>query len=374
MKITSFAFRDPETGWHLSETRLDSLNLLVGGSGVGKTRILRALTFVARQANNKQNLSGSAEWTIAFEAGGSTIVWSARVGAKDGPLQIGEESPGEFKLEVLLKDGAVLVERGSETFSFEGRVLPAKLNREHSALSLLEREAAIQPIVQELNRVAVLDAKTDAHMFPRSFLDETLRYVYPDGKLDITLREGRTRYAQPTLLAYLVNRLDPEKFSRVRSQFCDVFPVDDVDIKERELEDGQVHLMLRVRDRGSKHWIEEPDISDGMLRTLKLLIEVTFAAPGSVFLIDELENGMGTNCLPEAAQSILERTDCQFIITSHHPYVISNLPLTSWKLVSRRVSEVTVVPAHELHALEGASQRQAFWKLINSPEYEHALS
>jgi predicted ATPase len=157
------------------------------------------------------------------------------------------------------------------------------------------------------------------NVLQRSTLDDITRWIYPDGKLDIIMREPRTRRAHPTLLAYVVNRVKPERFSQIRDQFCDIFPVDDVDIKERELSDGQVQLVLRIRDRGSSTWIEEAEMSDGMLRTLKLLIEISFAAPGNVFLVDEIENGMGTNCLPEVTRAMLNRLDCQFVITSHHP-------------------------------------------------------
>ena len=43
MKINNFNFRNNSQNWHLENTYLDNLNLLVGASGVGKTRILKAL-------------------------------------------------------------------------------------------------------------------------------------------------------------------------------------------------------------------------------------------------------------------------------------------------------------------------------------------
>ncbi len=124
MKIKTFEYRDLDTGWHLNVMDFDQINLLVGASGVGKTKI--------------------------------------------------------------------------------------------PALSLLEPEAVIQPIAGELNRIAVIEARPDIHVAQRSVLDDVVRYIYPEGKLDIMLREPRTRRAHPTLLAYMINRLKPEKFARIR--------------------------------------------------------------------------------------------------------------------------------------------------------------
>ncbi len=42
MEILTFEFQDGATGWTLEPMSLDSFNLLVGLSGAGKTRIVRA--------------------------------------------------------------------------------------------------------------------------------------------------------------------------------------------------------------------------------------------------------------------------------------------------------------------------------------------
>ena len=44
---------------------------------------------------------------------------------------------------------------------------------------------------------------------------------------------------------------------------------------------------------------------------------------GSVILIDEFENSLGVNCLDEITEDVVkESRRLQFILTSHHPYII----------------------------------------------------
>ena len=44
MFIKKFKYKDHVTGWELEETEFEEINLLVGASGVGKTKILEAIT------------------------------------------------------------------------------------------------------------------------------------------------------------------------------------------------------------------------------------------------------------------------------------------------------------------------------------------
>jgi hypothetical protein len=43
MKILELAYEDKATGWKLNPVQFSDLNLLVGVSGVGKTKILKAI-------------------------------------------------------------------------------------------------------------------------------------------------------------------------------------------------------------------------------------------------------------------------------------------------------------------------------------------
>lgn len=112
-----------------------------------------------------------------------------------------------------------------------------------------------------------------------------------------------------------------------------------------------------------------------MYKTLFHLFGIALAPRGSVFLIDEVENSLGANCLPGLFERFLAISDdVQFIVTSHHPYVINNVPVDQWKLVTRNGSDVTVRSGRDIESLQTSSKLDAFTLLINSPEYEEGIA
>ncbi len=64
----------------------------------------------------------------------------------------------------------------------------------------------------------------------------------------------------------------------------------------------------------------------------------------------------------------------QFILTSHHPYVINKIPIETWKIVQRAGSTVTLRSARDIPALMGRSRHDAFIRLINLPEFEGGIA
>ena len=72
--IRTFAYKDLDTGWTLQEMRLDALNLLVGLSAVGKTRILEALLDVRRAALIGARGVPSSKWKLVLEVDGEPFV------------------------------------------------------------------------------------------------------------------------------------------------------------------------------------------------------------------------------------------------------------------------------------------------------------
>ena len=139
MKIKTFEYRDLETGWHLNVMDFDQVNLLVGASGVGKTKILRALTSVARQAF-RESSPGSAEWTLTFDGAGADTTWSARVRAGEAPLQLAEARSNEFEEELVRKDGAILIDRRTDSFVIEGKEIPHRAELLHRDLAPRKRQ------------------------------------------------------------------------------------------------------------------------------------------------------------------------------------------------------------------------------------------
>jgi len=102
------------------------------------------------------------------------------------------------------------------------------------------------------------------------------------------------------------------------------------------------------------------------------IAELYLCADGTVILIDEFENSLGINCIDEVTRSIVSsRRSLQFIITSHHPYIINNINFKNWKLITRKAGVVKSYDATRF--ISGESKHQAFTQLINLDEYVEGI-
>jgi predicted ATPase len=105
------------------------------------------------------------------------------------------------------------------------------------------------------------------------------------------------------------------------------------------------------------------------------LFELALAPAGTVVLIDEFENSLGVNCLSQVTEHLLERAgDLQFLLTSHHPYIINNVPIRDWLVVTRHGGTVKVLDASQLPALNTKSHQDKFTLLMNLREYERGVA
>jgi hypothetical protein len=91
--------------------------------------------------------------------------------------------------------------------------------------------------------------------------------------------------------------------------------------------------------------------------------ELYLAPENSIILIDEFENSLGVNCLDSVTELVLENKKLQFIITSHHPYIINNVSPAYWKIVTRKAGLITVRDSKYFHISE--SRQKAFIDLID---------
>ncbi len=109
-----------------------------------------------------------------------------------------------------------------------------------------------------------------------------------------------------------------------------------------------------------------------MYKTLMQISECYFAAEGTVILIDEFENSLGVNCINVLSDLLSESRNLQFIITSHHPYIINKVGMEHWKIVTRKGGVVTAKDAKDFGL--GKSRHEAFMQLINLDEYNEGIS
>jgi len=90
--------------------------------------------------------------------------------------------------------------------------------------------------------------------------------------------------------------------------------------------------------------------------------------------MDEYENSLGINAINFFPSFLADiETDKQFIITSHHPYIINKIPVENWFIFHRKGSEIKIRYGRENVERFGRSKQQRFIQLINDPFYNEGV-
>jgi energy-coupling factor transporter ATP-binding protein EcfA2 len=390
MGISSFEFRDRRLGWSVSTFPFERLNLLVGQSGAGKTRILTSLRAVAGAASGAATSLYQCGWTVEVATGGHAYRWTAETGAAPGTRRVGmsvplvdgddeveedgqEDADPPFQEERLVCDGVELFARTAQGVVIHGAAAPL-LKVTESLISMLREDEGVRPLVQFFERFVLSRATARSFRLvydPQRLQREGVRF----GSLASLRADTRLPLA---LKAWILQDRFPEEFGRLVEGYREIFPTVNTlrFVKSEELLPeserqaavfGPVQFVdLAIEEQGISRLVRFGSMSLGMRRALNHLLELELAPEGSVILVDEYENSLGVNCLPGLTEHLQShRRDLQFILTSHHPYVIENIDRRFWKVVTRKGGDVTVRAADTFPALNTRSRQSAFIQLLD---------
>ncbi|WOB67468.1 AAA family ATPase [Microcystis aeruginosa] len=379
MKLLRLSYQDLSSGLSIDSCKFfPDLNLLVGISGAGKTSILKAISNLKRIANG-ESING-VKWDVELLTNdhvryhwlGEFEVRKARSLIKIEEDEV-NSNDGENKVsiirETLLKDQEVLIARNQEVIEFKHSKTP-KLASYLSCIELFNQEEDVFPVRQEFNKMVFNPLKFN---ISSSTLDKILRdYEYTSLS---ELQSSQLPISDKLLITY---KKYPDTFEIIKRKFLDIFPqVEDLKIEFLEpfkLGDLLVSLTriglleelprIQIKEKNSHVWILDPNISSGMIKSLMFLATIELSPDGSVILIDEFENSLGVNCLDTLTEDLLVNyRDLQFIITSHHPYIINNISPAYWKIVTRKGGVIQVHNAADFHISK--TRQKAFIDLIN---------
>ncbi len=374
MKINTFEFKDKSRQWRLSETSFEKLTLLVGASGVGKTQILRAI-HALKEISEGESINGIS-WRVNFNTvSGNTFQWEGEFEEKEIPVFDSDEDESVEKIskiifEKIYKNDELLVDRRKDRIVFKGSET-IKLTREKSLLNHLE-EDFVNEMKEEIGKIKLSD-HSDSLKEPFKI---NLFNANNLAKKFNTLKKIRQADLDIRVKLFLAFKSERKTFSKIKERFIDIFPhVEDIKIAPIEFEDDDVPVFMKeypfiqIKEIGVPKWVRQNRISSGMFRSLIHISELYLSTEGTLFLIDEFENSLGINCIDELTSDILQsRRDLQFILTSHHPYIINSISFKNWKLVTRTKGVVKTRDAFELNL--GKSKHGAFMQLLQLEEYQ----
>lgn len=375
MRIKSFEFKDLKTGWELEKLEFQRLNLLVGASGVGKSMILRNLLSVLDYKNVSEK--NPAEWNIEIDSEETSYQWSGKTNSGIAGTAfknfskydlLRHKEPSTFANELISINGSAIAKRVEIDYMkheiyYSNNKIP-NLNKLQSLLETIsEKEMddfrkTLEEYVNLSNaRMGIFSLLALPLDNPYAREDIVPNYSSWQGDIFKFNEEVDIR-----TLYYLQNSND-SRFFDIAQDFLDIFPnIHNIEIKAFA-EPHYTEYVLFITEEGVDHPIPAEDISQGMRTTLAHIITLHLAPENSVILVDEFENSLGVNCL-DAVVDLINNNErnIQFILTSHHPYIINNIPMKNWKVVLREGAKVRAVDAEELGL--GKSKHEAFNQLI----------
>jgi hypothetical protein len=305
MRIEKLSYHNHVTGWQLAPVEFGSVNLLVGVSGVGKTRILEVIRSLKKIAFgtpwHNEFLSG-VEWDITFSTDHD---WNYRWNGKfsivnncdciineSGEKMYPWDKP-ELESEELYLNDECLAHRKDGIVKFGSQTMP-KLSLSDSVIKIFQSEEKITPIIKGL--LLIIDSQTQS----------STRWV---GSSIPSQIEGLSLSDIRNVNGTLVDRLglvqinDRQMFDRIKSDFIEIFPqVENFRILTEQTrfewsKKVSSVFSLELKETVVDRWITQSNLSMGMLKTLAHITEIYLLAEGSILLIDEFENSLGVNCI-----------------------------------------------------------------------------
>ena len=371
MRLISYEYHDPiQPSWNFNKIELEKINLFVGESGSGKTRILNTIMNFGRFVVINEFKGG--KWKISFEQNEKVYVWEVEsIETPEGDQSVTKEI---LSVEVDNQVEEVIVDRTEENFSFSGKDLPI-LSRNSLSVFLLREEPIIKPIHQGFTLILRRSFFLDELQFNIRY--EPISLVLADkikDKLDFT--EIFKLNLNLNTRLYLLKRNFPDLFREIEEFYKSIFPfVRKFDVKELgEFTPKKMHAgfvpVFAIKENYVESWLTVQDLSSGMQKVLLLITDILTAPDSTVYLVDEYENSLGVNAvnfLPTFLQDYGGKN--QFILTSHHPYLINNIPVKDWFIFHRKGSNVIIKYGKEIEEKFGKSKQKAFVQLINDPFY-----
>jgi predicted ATPase len=367
MKILEYEFS--EKYWNFQKVEFQNINLIVGDSGAGKTRLLNTLFNLGSQVA-KSNLIGVGHWGIKLSLEEDIYDWKVSTTTEKNQAFVVEEQ--------LSLNTKLILERKGVECTFDGGI-SRNLPKNEMSISNLREEELIKPLYEGFSK-----------MLRRRFFSDELEKIsnFWLANQRALMKIGETRdlfelYKVDPPLNYrlfVLKKYFPKIYTKIVSTYKEVFRfIDDVEIKNSDdLQNTGIPFsgipIFCIKEQNVAKWLRVDELSSGMQKVLLIITDLYALPKDVVYMIDEYENSLGVsaiNILPEILFS--GEVPFQVFVTSHHPYIIKNFPVEYWYIAHRNGSNVEFEYGKELISRYKVSNQDQYTQLINDPIYSEGV-
>lgn len=367
MRIKKISYQDLSADFGMEGIEfLEEKELLVGKSGAGKTQILSAIHMAAQLALGRlYEVVNAFELTMEFsilDDGNREVhyVWNVNADFVPPFSEKTKDSNVMIKKESLCSDYETLFIKNEMMFQIlDYKSAPMPKDNE-SLISQYRKERQIRDIFLEFATICLRDIESDMR---KTRTEEQYSDICRNCSQEPNLLEYMGELLSPFEQYGILQRMDGSDYAAFSEDILEccqeIFPeIEEISYRK----DSFQKYGIAIRTGG--RWITQQSISSGMLKAIWIVIRLKLLPKNSIFLLDELENGLGINCIENVCDLILnEREDVQVIATSHHPYIINNIPMENWMIVRRDDGRITSHRATEFSL--GRSRHDAYLQLVN---------
>ncbi|WP_445945777.1 AAA family ATPase [Shewanella sp.] len=376
MIIKSLIFKDSINKIEISKINFDHMTAFVGTSGAGKTTIMHALATIKNIAMGESSPGDS--WDFEFIDNQKRLVnWKGKF-SNSIDLDDDEEEVSSIDYEEVIVGGVTIIDRKKDKTLLNGISLPS-LDKYKSMLYILRDDELLKTIYSSIERIILISNDCHSHtkadalrLVSSTFINQVKKVLKDDNCLGI--KDIKDIHLSCREKIYFSKHFDEKAFDEFEFIYTSIFPSVTsikVELKNRYNKLGSnstssksvvyISLDLTNGDR-----VPQPRISSGMFKSMMILADLVLSNKNEVIIIDEIENSLGVNCLPDII-SEMKSSEMQCIFSTHHPRIISDIPAKNWQIVSRKSGEITSCKSEDL--IKSNSKHDKFIQLMNNEIY-----
>jgi AAA15 family ATPase/GTPase len=324
MRIKSFSYK--EDSWEINDLNLGAINLLVGQNGTGKSRTLAKIDRFVKILTQQEKNFETEEWIVEFTTTDNHILKYELKTLK---------SKNEVVKEILFYDEETILERKKGDSTFKIRK-DAKSDWEtYSPPARKLAIYSINDVVKFPQTAKILNWAENSYGFEFSF---AIKYV--------SLREELLNEIGE--IAELFDQLNKKQQGTVIENLNELgFKINNIEIKRISPSDTTYFLL--IDERQLKYSLFLDDLSQGMSRTLSLIIYIEFLisrkTPATI-VIDDFGEGLDYIRAKELGKLVLQKCskkNIQLIATSNDSFLMDTIDIDYWNVLIRKGKSVNAL-------------------------------